>query len=757
MALIAEMRSKTPFLGSPTLSDTMVEGRKDKLNGLETEQANSVHKMLFGHYNRELARQEVGRAEMAMDEDFVDHIQWTDDEITTLVQRGQTPTVFNLTAISVFWLLGSQRRSTMDWRILPRRKDGIKHAETKTELMKYVEDGNNSTFHQSKAFRDAVIAGVGWLETGQGEEGSDQQVFDRSESWRNMIHDTTSTEHDFSDGRYLFRTKWMDADIMAAMWPSRVGLIEHSINRRLLGGSYGLELYGDWAMDSLEEAHFDFMGGAGMTSFASRSRVRAIECWFTKPTAAPIMKGGQFSGQIFDEYSPGHWLEIKNERASLAIQPRRVMHCAMMTEHGLLDLKRSPYRHNRFPFTPVWGNRRARDGMPYGLVRGLRDINRDLNKRASKSLHILSSTRTFVEKGSVSDIEVLRDEVARPDAVVEYNEGKGAPVVVTDQNLSAAHMQLLSFDASMIQQVSGVTGENLGHDTNARSGKAIIAKQDQGAMTTSHYFENLRIARKVHGEKILCNIEQFFTDEFEFRITNQRGNPEYRTINGDKMQGDDAIASTRADFTVSEDDWRATYRQRQAELLLDLMTKLAATSPEIVIKTLDLVVETLDVPRAGEIVKRIRQITGMADPDADPNNPDPETTAMQQQRDAAAAMQQRAADAEIAGKEAKAKEVQARADKITAETRILAESMTDDEIQRLRDALSAAVEIAGAKDVAHVADQVLAQAKQSSQPQPGQIAANLPPQGAIPQPQQPPMTPDPAQAMSMPSQPATMN
>ena len=62
---------------------------------------------------------------------------------------------------------------------------------------------------------------------------------------------------------------------------------------------------------------------------------------------------------------------------------------------------------------------------------------------------------------------------------------------------------------------------------------------------------------------------------------------------------------------------------------MKLQGKLAATAPQIVMTCLDLVVEALDVPKRDELVKRIRQMTGVADPDEDPNNPSPETQARQ--------------------------------------------------------------------------------------------------------------------------------
>lgn len=719
------------------------------ISPLDTPEALEVHRKLIGHYRRELARQEDGRAEMATDEDIVDHIQWTDEEIAELAARGQVAIVFNVTATAINWVLGSERRASMDWRLLARTKEGIKHAERKTELMKHVADVNKSQFAQSRAFRDAVVAGLGWLETGQGGEGTGTVVYDRAESWRNMLWDSTSIEWDMEDARYMFRSKWLDADLAAAMYPRRAGLIQHSLRSSTssIGGLYGYDGTGDVPMDSAEEAHFNHFGAVGMGEFSARDRVRLVECWFKKPTVVPVMKGGQFAGEVFDEWSPGHWSDVKNERASLAAVPRNVMHVAIFTESGLLEYRQSPYRHNRYPFTPVWGNRRANDRMPYGLVRGLRDINRDLNKRVSKSLHILSSTRIFVEQDAVEDIEDLRDEAARPDAVIVHKIGRPAPVVATDQNLAAAHMDMMANDVNMIRETSGVTGENLGQRTNATSGKAIIAKQEQGALTTSHYFDNLRFARSVHGEKIIVNIEQFYTEKFQFRVTNGRGNPEYREINANPLEGDDAIALTRADYVVDEDDWRASVRQAQAEQLLDLFSKLAATAPQIVVQSLDLLVEALDVPKRDELVKRIRQMTGVTDPDADPQNPDPETVALEQQKAAQAQMQQRAAEAEIAGAEAKARETAAKADKLGLENLAKQRSLTGDEIQRLRDAVAAAVEIAGAAAVAQVADTVLQQAEQKAAasmappPAPAQMPMQepTPPMGGTYPPQDPNM------------------
>lgn len=709
---------------------------RDRAKLLEDQAAGRLHDALMGHYTHELDRQAANRLEMAMDEDFFDHIQYTDEELATLDARGQTPVVFNLIQTSVNWVLGTQRRAAMDYKILPRKKQGLKAAERKTQLLKHVSDENLSEYEWSDAFRDAVRAGMGWMESGQGMP-DESKVYDRHENWRSMLWDSTARRYDLQDSRYLFRTKWLDADICFALWgQSRAGILNQSLTSSATGLWEDDDL-GDDPMDFQELEHFRTLGAAGrMNSGAVRERIRVIEAWFRRPVPnVPVLKGGQFNGELFDEWSPGHWNELNNGMATLSLRPREVIFCAIFTDVGLLDVRRSPYRHNRYPFTPLWGYRRARDGMPYGIIRGLRDIQRDLNKRQSKALHHLSTTRVTVQENAVEDIEVLRDEAARPDAVIVYKDGHPAPDIKTDTNLAAAHIELAARDAEMIQAIGGVTDENLGRKSNATSGKAIVARQDQGALATSQFFDNLRRSRMIHGEKQLVNIEQFYTDEDEIRITDARGKPDWVPINNGNP--DNAIAATKADFIVSEEDWRATARQAQAEQLLELASKLAATSPEMVVGMLDLVIEALDVPKRDELVKRIRQITGQPDPDADPNNPDPETIARQKAAAEEAELNKRGILAEITDKEAKARKTIAEA--LKAEV-----GLPGDAVAVMRAAFDAALQVAGAPAVARAADTILAQAMAAAG---GVGGAEAAPMAQLPQ---APMDPNAMPAMPVP-------
>lgn len=624
-----------------------------KRHALDSERMMRIHGKLLSRYETELDRQAENRADMAMDEDFYDNIQWTEEDAAALRERGQMPLVYNVISSSVNWVIGTEKRGRTDYKVLPRRKDASKPAERKSQLLKYLSDVNRTPFHRSRAFEDCVKVGIGWVEDGVQDDDDGEPVFTRYESWRNILWDSSSTEKDLTDCRYIYRAKWVDLDIAEAMFPDRIGMLRASASE---SNRYGIDDQGDDAMDSQETERESFSSSRSLVGDARRDRVRLIECWFREPKKVKRISGGDFSGEVVENEkspAPGHQEDIAAGRAVIVEKTMMRMHVAVFTSEGMLYHGESPYRHNQFPFTPYWCYRRGRDNMPYGMIRGMRDIQMDINKRASKALHILSTNKVIMDEGAVEDLDEFRDEVSRPDAILVKRQGKEL-IINAERELAAPHLELMSRSISMIQTQSGVTDENLGRQTNASSGRAITARQEQGSMATAGIFDNLRFAVQVQGEKQLSLIEQYFSDEKEFRITNMRGTPEYITVNDGRPEND--IVRTKADFIISEADWRATVRQAQTEELLALMQQLAPVNPQIAMMTLDLVVEMMDVPNGDEIVKRIRQVTGMRDPDAEEMTPEEQQAEMEKQATAQkqAELQERDALATIAGKEAKA-------------------------------------------------------------------------------------------------------
>ncbi|MNX01372.1 hypothetical protein D3C86_309030 [compost metagenome] len=456
-----------------------------------------------------------------------------------------------------------------------------------------------------------------------------------------MLWDSASTEYDIEDARYVIRNKWVDLDISIAFFPERAAMLERSASS---SDRYGADLAnGDEVMDFAEDERETLSRGVS-ENVANRQRVRMLEVWFKRPEKVKKIIEGARAGEIFDPNNPQH---AESEQGGM-VADRMMMrtYVAIMTTSGLCYVGPSPYRHNRYPFTPIWGYRRGRDGMPYGVIRSLRDIQDDINKRASKALFILSTNKVLAEKGAILDMKTFMEEMARPDGIMEYESGKKIEVNV-DRELAASHLQIMSQSISMIQSVSGVTDELMGRTTNAKSGVAIQARQEQGSMSTSKLFDNLRFAVQTQGEKQLSLVEQYFTDEKQFRITNQRMQPEFINVNDGLPEND--ITRSKADFIISDAEWRASLRQAQAEQLMEMMTRMP---PEVALTLLDLVVESMDLPNREELVKRIRAVNGQRDPDA--TELTPEEQAAEQSKQQQQQYAQQMADAQLRSIVAKA-------------------------------------------------------------------------------------------------------
>lgn len=656
---------------------------------LDGEQMMVLHGKLLGNYQRELDRQNENRMQAAIDEDYYDNFQYTEEDIQILNDRGQAAICYNVISQTINWVIGSEKRGRTDYNVLPRRKQDAKPAERKTQLLKYLSDTNNTVFHRSRAFEDTVKVGIGWLEDGVTSGDDGEPVYSRYESWRNMLWDSSATEYDLQDGRYMIRNKWVDLDIAIAYFPTRADLLERSANA---SDRYGMDLAnGDEVMDYAEDERETLSRGISNHS-ATRQRVRLLEVWYRKPVTISKVIGGQFNGEEFDGDHPGHADEIASGQAVLADRMQMKTFLCIMTTTGICAHEPSPYRHNRFPFTPVWGYRRGRDNLPYGVIRSLRDIQDDINKRASKAQFILSSRQVIMETGAVTNVKDMLDEAARPDGVIEVTPNKRFDFV-PNEGLAASHLQLMTQGIGMIQSVSGVTDELMGRTTNAKSGVAIQARQEQGSMSTSKLFDNLRLAVKLQGEKQLSLIEQYFTEAKQFRITNSRGTPEFIDVNDGLPEND--ITRSKADFIISDAEWRASQRQAQSDQLVEMISRLPA---EVSMVLLDLVVESMDVPNREEIVKRIRQATGQRDPDATELTPEEQEAMAAQQEQAA--FQQEQAQAQLDNLKAKTQKDQAATQKTMVE-------MANTNVNTQQMAVQAAAEAMMSSGILPVADALL--------------------------------------------------
>jgi hypothetical protein len=673
------------------------------------EQLRRKHAILMATLEEEAERQAEERQQAQIDHDYYDHQQWTAKDALVLSNRGQAPLVFNEARGSIDWLCGTERRLRKDYRVRPREKNDEQIAEVKTKLFKYVDDVNLGHWHRSRAFKETAISGLSWLEEGLNMDPEKELIFSGSETWRRVFRDSRGREFDQSDWRYLHRRKILDLDYAAMLIPKAANHLQSIAGR---WGSEDDEADDIWYLgQKLTSAHAlawsdetdSLFGGdytvrrAGASAWdrGRRNSVELIETWYRVPELVRVFSDGPAFRQIVNGADPRHAAMVQAKVPMYETVKWR-MRVMVSTKYQPLWDGPSPFKHGNFLLVPMWGYRRGRDGMTYGSMRGMRDPQDDLNKRRSKALYALSVNQFFVKEGAVDDIEDLREEGARADGVIiikgDIQQGIKRESYAGDvqQNLEMAEA-----DRIHIRNAGGVTGDNLGQDSSAVSGKAIIAKQEQGSLTSFELFDNFFLAFKLAGQRRMSHIEQFCNQPWVVRIDPQgMGVADWLQVNHqDPITGqwENDITASQADFIVDAQDYRATLTQAAMQSMFELLTQMANFAPQVVLNLLDLVVETADIQGKDEWVARIRKMTGQRDPTKPPT---PEEIAADQER---MAKEKRMEDITIETAAAKLEEILTKVNKTNADKVLV-------KLQSLLSGVEAAAQITTMPALAPTAD-----------------------------------------------------
>ena len=643
-------------------------------------------RLIRGWWQYERQRQSDNRQERIKAHNYKDGDQWNDDDKAVVEARGQTASVFNRIKPTCDWLIGTEKRTRVDFAILPRRKAESKPAETKTKLLKYVADTSKAGFARSLAFEDTVISGLGWLDHGIRSDETDEPLYMRYEDWRNVWYDSHAKERDLSDGRYQFRSKVVDYDIAVAMFPDRADCIRAALNQNDGAVDEYVEMGINPDEDDLSE-----MGDA-LELDHQRDRVRLVSCEYRVPAKVKVIRGdgedmGTLNGTVYDPKDEGMAYLVNNGHASLYDAVRMEMWKMIFCGNYVLQNRKRIYNHQQFSLIPIWGYKKKKDNTPYGVVKNLIDPQDDLNKRRSKALFILSTKQSMAQENAIDDHDDFIEERDRPDGHMIVKNFDGVKII-EERALAKEHVMLMEQDAQYIESASGVTDEARGIETNAISGVAMQSREKQAHVNTAELFDNYRYAFQISGEIQLSLIEQFYTDEKTFRLTGDKGQNEFVDVNvpGENGEIENDITATQSDFVVEADSYHATVRQAMFESLGEMLAKLP---PEVSIQILDLWFDLSDLPGKDVMVERIRAINGQSDPDEDPDDPETqqrkatEEEEMQRQQ----AIEDKLLEIEMTLKEAEIGEKEAEAKKDLADAQAkLAKIRNDIELTKIKKA-----------------------------------------------------------------------
>lgn len=300
------------------------------------------------------------------------------------------------------------------------------------------------------------------------------------------------------------------------------------------------------------------------------------------------------------------------------------------------------------PIIPVYGDEVNVEGKRYfrSLVRDAKDPARMFNfwRTASTELVALAPRVPFIgPKGSfTTDGAKWATANSESHAYIEY-DGQIPPARQPFPAIPAGALQEALNASDDMKSITGIYDPSLGARSNETSGKAIIARQREGDVSTFHFIDNLARAIEHAGRILIDLIPLVYKGERIVRVLGSKpGDMSTVKLNTPtQIKQDDGtvlshvydLSRGKYDLTVETGPSFTTRREEAAEQMTELIRAYPAAAPVLG----DLLAKNLDWPDADEIAKRLQALLpqGM---NGDQGNVDPKMQAMTQQ--IAALMQQ---------------------------------------------------------------------------------------------------------------------
>ncbi len=550
---------------------------------------------------------------------YYDNEQWTKSELNELEDREQPATTKNHIKPTLDLVLGTETKVRVDYKALPKTGLHVEDANVVTHLMKHAMDQCKGEYVFSAAFNNMVKAGWSVVEIFKENDPFKDPVAIRMIHRDHIYWDPFSREWDWGDGKYVIRAKWLDIDDAIAKFPEFAEALRAAVDSdKEQGYKQPYEITGDET--DPHGSIFDWEEGNISSKDwidSSRKRVRILEVWYKAPTTVFILEDLTTGEKTeFDFRAPGALDRLMGEVKIYQATINKIR-LGLVAGPNVMQDDWSPYRHNRFPFVPFWGFVRDKDNTPYGLILQMKSPQDEINKRASKALHILNTAQIVTDEKDEERIEEMRKEAAKPDGVVRKRKDSDTEIH-RDTALAEAQFRMYRDAIDQINMVSGINADMMAQETNAKSGKAIQSRIVQGNTLLASIFDNYRRSRQLVGEIVFALIQQYYTAAKEIRITDQ-GQVSFVTLNQPLVDEETGrsfirndITQARVDIKIDEEAYHATIREALMEQMMDLVGKLSQTMPMVALALLDLVASYSDVPGRDEIVARIRQIQAAA-------------------------------------------------------------------------------------------------------------------------------------------------
>jgi hypothetical protein len=450
--------------------------------------------MLVRFYESAEQATEDSRQEAETWRDYRNGDQWTAEEIAKLQKRRQPIITIDRIGPKVDFLLGMESSRRTDPKAYPRTPKEEQNANAATDALRFVTDQNHWDEVRSQAFDNHIVEGTCGVDIRVVEKYGEPCVEILPILWDRLFYDPHSRMRNFSDAKFKGQFVWMDLEDAVERWPDKAAELDATMAHE--AASQGS------TFDDIPRLRW---------ADPKRRRVRIVEMWSRE-------KGGIF-------YST-------------------------FTKGGVLERMPTPYKNedgeeeDGFEFGSCYIDR---DGNRFGVVKRWISLQDEINKRRSKAMHLMNVRQTYGNQ-TAGDKNQLRSELAKPDGHVEmvggakFGEDFG---VIPTNDMARAQFDLLQEAKAEIDSV-GVNAALSGTESRNMSGRALMARQEQGLNELGPVFDWFKSWQLGVYRKAWNRVRQFWTAEKWIRVTDDEKNVRFVGLNQPMTLGEQLLEEAQS-------------------------------------------------------------------------------------------------------------------------------------------------------------------------------------------------------------------
>ncbi len=455
--------------------------------------------------------------------------QWEDSDVATLKAAGVKALTINKIRPIIKLITGIERQSKSDFVAFPEgQEDGIV-ADIVTALLKNIVKQSKAERKLSEQFKRGSIGGVDFIEpfVDYTNDLIHGEIKFRSLNPMCVFPDPDAEEYDLSDGRYICKfSPNLTKDQLHELYPTK----EKEINE-MSGGKIDIDKLGDTIVHTqgldypaLSEAkngdETDVEQGYDLIEYQYK---RLVDKFYIIDRTAGVVQEAK------DKSTATSYVSEHPDAKMIVKKVPEIRVAAYVCGQILIDEVLWSYpRWRSFSIIPYFAEWLAikldnRELTIQGIVRGIKDLQEEYNKRRTQELrHLNASVNSGVmfPKGSLSpdEKEKLKKHGSSPGITIEYDATAGKPERIPPMPLSTAHAQLAIENAQDLKEASGVNPDLLANSDNDQSGRAILLKQKQGLVMIQEALDNYSDTKKLVGKFLLSQLGEVYTVETAVKV-----------------------------------------------------------------------------------------------------------------------------------------------------------------------------------------------------------------------------------------------